>query len=354
MISYSANGRISGLWIAQRILSENLIGPGEGDLFFDGKRHGLKSLRFSEELRGDLEIMSDFRTIARNVLYLFYFAEEQSYLRVPLERQTEELREISGGEPLTGMSLLSLFCRGFLRVSAGREETVLYADRLLLSDLPDAGGLLGNLVRMLGMYSGEAGTRSIRIRPMGGADTEFLADGLSVSYGPEDEGAAVFSIDEDTAMNRQVRQTLTTLRQMMLDIDETIEDYREDGSRFALSFTEGRRYDAGFYSIAVPDGFSTGRDSDGESLVMWLPNPENPEEWEASLFCLRFVGVSEEPSSGTETRENTDGGILRIEAAVPLGTRTLHFSIRAVGVSEEHRKEAAEAARLLTDSVREP
>ncbi|MBR6322638.1 MAG: hypothetical protein IKR59_07195 [Lachnospiraceae bacterium] len=353
MISYSTNGRISGTWIAQRILSENLIGPGKGDLVFDGKRHGLKGLQFSEELKSDLEIMSDFRTIAHNVLYLFYFAEEQPYLRVPLERQTEELRAVSGNEPLTGMSLLSLFCRGLLRIGVGLEETVLYADRLLLSELPDAPGLLSNLVRTLNMYSGEAGTERIRIRPMGGIDTELLSDGLSISYVPEEESTASFSLDENTAMYRQVRETLTTLRQMMQDIDETIEDYREDGSRFSLSFEEGRRYDAGLYSIAVPDGFSTGCDADDTGLVMWLPNPENPDEWEASLFCLRALKVTEEASSETVTRENTDGGILRIETAVPVGEKTVRFSVRAVGVSEEHRKEAAEAVRLLTDSVRE-
>lgn len=59
----------------------------------------------------------------------------------------------------------------------------------------------------------------------------------------------------------------------------------------ALTFSEGKTAVFCGRTYPVPDGFESAED--GDTLVLFLPNPENPEEWEASatLLLLHHDGI---------------------------------------------------------------
>ena len=348
MISYGRNGRVSGVYLASRILSEKLICPDEEDLTFQDGRYSLRGLQFAAELRSDHEIMDDFRNIARNVLYLFSFCEEQPYLRVPLEQISDELLMETAGHDITGMRLLMFFVKGLIRIIDRPGETVLEAEWIVLSGIPEAEELLRNLVRVLYLFSGDTAPSRILIREKPEIGTEDLGRELSVSY---DLSAQLVS-EREQNIEKNVRSTLSALQKLMQDSDDISLDYRMDDSKFALRFEEGQRLSWGNYSVAVPDGFRTGEYKDGSSFVMWLPNKENPDEWEASLFSVR-PGETKEPEESGAFRESYAGGILNLDADASSDASGLSLNFRIVGVSENRIGEARAAARLILDTVHE-
>ncbi len=351
MISYAANGRISGVWMVRRMLSEKLIYASDADLQFRNGRHYLSGLQFSEDLRSDHEIMSDFRTIARNVLYLFYFAEEQRYLRVPAQKIAPEYRKERPTEPLTGIPLLMRFSTGEFRAFFDEDETVLYASPEFLTSVPNAAELLRDLVRTIYLYAGESGPQRILIRERREISTEMLASDLSISYLPSELAEETGLPDErDARLEENVASTLSRLQKMMQDIDDQSMDVESDFSRYELSFESGERFENDYYSIAVPDGFRTEKDLDGNDYVMWLPNPENPDEWEASLFSVRQKAGSGLSSDTLE--ESREGSILRFETGVPKA-EGLGLHIRMVGVTEETAEDAREAVKRLLSTLSE-
>ena len=353
MISYAANGRISGVWIVRRLLSQKLIFPKEEDISYENGRHSLKGLQFSPEIRGDHEIMSDFRRIAHNVLYLYYFVEEQSYLKAPPSRMGEPLKTKLKGENLTGITLLGMLTEGTLRIFFDDDETVLYADRDFLYSLSGSQEILRDFVRTIYMYAGESGPDRILIREKAEVSTEQLSDDLFISYGQEEPGDSFYGLKEEEQvlthgelkLDKNVASTLSALQKMMQDIDEASRDARDDSAKYDLSFTEDRRIDCRDCSVSVPDGFRFVQ-KDDEDFVMWLPNPGNPEEWEASLFTVRLQKKT--GAGGDANSPVLLNGVLFLEKTV---SEASVLSLRIAGVDKNSEEAAKNAAAELLSKV---
>ncbi len=364
MIATAENGRISGVFIVRRLLSQKLIYAGEQDIVWKSHCHTLRGLQFSPDLKSDLEIMEDFRKIAKNVLYLYYFAEGQQYLRVPAAEISSPYREALHSEDITGITLLRMITDGAVRIFFDDEETVLYADPEFLSAVPEGAELLRNLIRTICLFAGETAPKRILIQEKTDIDTRELSSGLSISYGadswdseaPGADLAYLYMADEElpldeAEMTKEQESTLIMLGRMMQDLDDESDRPKKDSSRFALSFDQGKRLECMDYSIAVPDSFLVSADNSGAVSRMWLPNPENPEEWEASLFSLRIDRKTADSADETPPREVLEGQVLRINRVFRAENDRLYVQCRMIGVTEENLSSAENAVEMLFRTV---
>ncbi len=365
MISYAANGRISGVWIVRRLLSQKLICAGERDITYDAGKRTIRGLQFSEELKSDLDIMEDFRTVARNVLTLYFFAEGQEYLRVPVADVAPSYHETLHFEDISGISLLQMVSDQHIRIWFDDEETEVYAERGFLMAVPDAEELLRDFVRMIFLFGSETGPSRILVREKQEIDTRELSPDLTISYGPDSlsmggsgsELAYLYIEDEDSPgdaeslVTEEVESTLLRLHQMMQDIDDASDSANQDSSRFGLSFDEGKSILFGDSYAAVPDGFLVSVDLSGKECRMWLPNPENPEEWEASLFSVQLSEDSESCGKEALSTESREGQSFRVERVVQNQDHGLHAVIRMIGVPDDVLEKARGAAETLLQNI---
>ena len=365
MISVRENGRISGPFIVRRLLSQRLIYAGPEDISWKAPRHTVRGLQFSPDLKSDLEILEDLRNAAKNVLYLYYFAEEQAYLNVPFGEAALPFRETLHGEDITGITLLQMISDGRIRVHFDDEETELYAEPEFLSAVPEARELLRNLIRTVYLFSGEPGPKRILVREKADADTRELSSGLSISYGADSwdsdiPGAGLaylYMADEELPSDEPVQMTgeqesaLQAFSQMMEELDEASRRTGENSARFELRFDERRSLEYGGCTVAVPDGFLISPEECGPSRIIWLPNQENPEEWEASLFCLRVERKPEAAAGEMPPLKMLDGQTLRMTRVFGSGEDRLVFECRMPGVTEENLASAENAAKTLFRTI---
>ena len=111
-----------GLWIVTRVMQKKHITLKENGLSFDGQKHDVTGVRFAPELKNDPEILETLRETARGYLKLYYFLEEDPALRFDSVEYTAEEND----PPVTGMTLLSLFETGQLRLKESGEGAVSY------------------------------------------------------------------------------------------------------------------------------------------------------------------------------------------------------------------------------------
>ncbi|MBO7364811.1 MAG: hypothetical protein J6Z23_08160 [Lachnospiraceae bacterium] len=81
-----------------------------------------------------------------------------------------------------------------------------------------------------------------------------------------------------------MKDTLTDIKDVLEDLELKAATLVEQ-TEAPVTFAEGRTYAFGGRTYPVPDGFSAAED--GGELVLFLPNPENPDEAEASATILR-------------------------------------------------------------------
>ncbi len=369
MMRTDSNGRISGLFLVDRVLGCGKVFPDPAALVFKDGHHELHGVSFSEDLKEDRGLVSHLKEITKDLICLFYEAEKEETL-------------LSGNE--TGMTFLSGFFSGKLRAQIREEENTDFftvsATVSMISEYPDAAKKLYALAEVICRFGRPEGRdyqisvvfsdqkpeaftddgiqeERMKTTNVGNATAcdqkadhgnrtageeatqerteetpaETTADkndrtnfietcaqnhhGFEMTYA-EDElpaGGGLRSSDiqlnmgikEDDAfvsfygflenekeaapaLHPEVVSTLTELSNLMDDIGRKAEKAQNTWDGMEVSFNEGQIFPINGYQIPVPDGFRAGNGSDGVDAVLWRPNPEDPEGWEASpvLFYI--------------------------------------------------------------------
>ena len=352
MIPHGTNGKLKGSWIVSELIGKKYISVPEDGLSFDGQRHRIGKVDFSEEVRKVPEIAQSFRECAEEFLRFHSFMEADSSLFVPAEQLGAALSERLYNEPLTGMSLLRLFAGNGLSLQEKEDFTELSVSAQIYDSLPDPEAYFYEAFSRICAYSGEdpellygGVTVGERFR------TEALGNDLSVTFGEEKDPETLEEMlfcseaelnaggktEREINIENNVRSTLSTLKQMMDDIDGGGEEHRNDLTSYTITFGENRQYRGDGYTVRIPDGFRLQEGAEDREFILWLPNRENPDEWEASLFMLYPDGYPEDGMAGDLPVITETGNGCTI--AVRSGDRIRKFTVRAVGTDAPETKE---------------
>ncbi|GEM_PF-5315493 len=361
-----------GLWIVTRVMQKKYITLRENGLSFDGKKHDVTGVRFSPELKNDAEIVSGLKEISRAYLRLYYFLEAMDELRFT--------GKDTGEKPVTGMTLLSLFEKGVLelRESGPRSWTMAY-DRSFTEMVPEPETVLLTLFQGILRFSGEE-PADYRLTPetQSGFRTEALSDDLSVTSCFEDEYAFDLTEDEsgiitdiyddgltvsfdpeekterELIVEKNMEDTLKRLSRMISDIDEGAGEVRSDESKYTLSFNDHMTAECSRFTALVPDGFRAETDAEDLYMILWLPNPDNPEEWEASVLVLTAESGENTGDSDTEgeiLHRTGNGGNLRFTCLKQATDGAVLFTAVMIGVEQDKQPEAESMIRRLLSGI---
>ena len=327
---YGKNGRIRGELIAGRLIGEGLLRFSGSDLTEKDGRNEIGSLSFGGNIFSDPEFSAVPEKAMEDFLFLFYYAEENPRLRLPLPSMTRTLRSYTDGHALSGMRLLRLFSDGSFTLSGRDGSIVLTVPQEFPSEDRDLQEILRELVRTIYRFSGDEGEiRTVRIE-----QRKEPADGTAVP------------VRED------VRGTLITLHEMMDELDRNFEKTGQDGERFRILFRKGCEKNFGRYRVSVPDGFTIREQADGRDFVLYYPNPENPEEWEASAFVLMPEDfLPGEAVSEPLIEEHYEDSACWFGAAVPVSGGVMRFRIYAAAAGAANHEDAYRAAEALIGGI---
>lgn len=363
-----------GLWIVTRVMQKKYITLKENGLSFDGQKHDVTGVRFAPELKNDPEILETLRETARGYLKLYYFLEEDPALRFDSVEYTAEEND----PPVTGMTLLSLFETGQLRLKENREgDWILIYDSGYTEKFPEPEKVVRRVFEDIVRFGGaDPEQYALTLMTRGGFRTEDLSDDLSVTSCYEDEEwyseweedtpeinlketdegelSVSFSDGEKTEreliVEKNMEDTLKRLSRMISDIDEGAGESGAGSSGYTLTYNDHGTVEGSRLTAAVPDGFRAETDTEDLLLILWLPNPDNPEIWEASGFALTAENaeIAGDSGAGGENLNRTaNGQNLRFECV----RGNVLFTVLMTHVEQGKQTEAEETVRRLLSGI---
>lgn len=383
-----------GLWIVTRVMQKKYITLKENGLSFDGKKHGVKGVRFSQELKQDPEIVSNLKEISRGYLRLYYFLEEDGGLSVSAEKAENPESaaaaesDIDGEntpEPLTGMSFLSLFEQDLLFLNkTGEKAYTLVYDSAFAGTLPDPETTLTRVFEDIVRFAeDDPAAYELTLESANGFRTEDLSDDLSVTScfdeeaymdlnwedipaeidlntESDDDGLLIaFEENEKTEreliVEKNMEDTLKRLSRMISDIDEGAGEVRSDSSRYTLTFNDHETAACSLFTAEIPDGFRAETDIEDLHMILWLPNPDNPEEWEASVAVLTAESIEntgDSDADGETLHCTASGQKLRFTCLKRTGAgETVRFTADMIGVETNKQPEAEAMIRRILSGI---
>lgn len=341
MIPHGVNGKISAFYLIQEILEKKLITFPENGLIVNEDHMEIRNVQFSAKIKENSELLPVFKEAVSDFLHLFQYVEADPELFVDPLDIPEELMEDLPCKRLSGMSWLLLFSKGLLHLEKLSEKAyILYADELLLEKLRFAESYLKELFITASEYADEAMEVSVLIVPKTGYKTERLFDSLSVTYkvesGTEKKIYAERSSEgkqyreSQYVLDKHVEKTLNTLSGMFSDLSLSKEEKALSVENLTLTYTGEEKVEIQGLSLEIPAGFRYKSGACPErDFVMWLPNEENEEEPEASVFLLKAEGDIPVNAFIEELKEGvlSNKGIYTDEIFVRIGGRIQQFSI---------------------------
>lgn len=319
MIPYGSNGKMKGAWIVTELITRRLIGVPEDGLAYDGRKHSVTRLEFSETVRDFADIRAVFSECAEQFLHFFSYLEQDVSLRLPAGTVPSGIFGRTE-EDFTGGCFTGLFAAGLLKLTENDNGMTLISENTAFEPYLEALGR--RIVSFSGddddavqigisvAYEDAESDREAEETDEGGAD-----DTLAVSYAAEPAdrqmaylcGLSAEEIDRLVGttetddrighIRSNVRSTLCTLKQMMDDIDDEGSAKRSGLEHYTPGFEEHRLLKKEGYTVRIPDEFTLTENTDGCEFILWLPNIDNPDEWEASLFSLCPEGKTAERQS---------------------------------------------------------
>ncbi len=328
MIPYGRNGRVSGLYLAEKLLQDRRVPLSGDDLVTTEKGNELKRLPRAAEATGvrDPEADEALPYLTDQLLLLLYFAEEDPALviRMTAEKDAAEYAgtEENGKDAVCrGMRCLIFLADGTLQFTpvSGR-LFVRMSDRL--SRTEGAEDFVRALIACLSRFADEEMPETVF---MAGKQPEPVSQEAAAEQRPE--------------LPPSRRETLDSLNRLFGSLNERTEEAHENASE-ALRFTEGRRFTGPDYSFRIPDGFTLVEHADGYPFILWKPNPENPGEWEASsLLLMPADTVRAEKTAKKQLFFREDGSSAVFLFELPSGTRIRRFRLEIRAYTAE-KKEA--------------
>ena len=212
-------------------IASGLVSFPNDDLVLENGRHVIRGLTLSPEIQNDEARMEAFRADLFELLELMVFTGADPRLSIPRARIQGKLWPYLRNEDADGISLLLLFSADLLYFSRkDQEETDLYAEKLLLSGLPNAESVLKALAEDIVTY-GDGEPARVRIIPFTRSRTEEVPGGLFVTYYLDDEFESRFGTDAPSVLvDRKLREgnaernrqnTLSMLRDMLKKMEKT-------------------------------------------------------------------------------------------------------------------------------------
>lgn len=297
-MKYGRNGKISSRWMLTRLAGDGLLFFAPSNTVYRSGRHEITGLSFSAEVKRDAAICADLKTIVEEFMYFAYDVENTETLRTDIREIPGEAWRLLGYEDLTGLSYFRLLREKKICLSFPDEETVIVeADETLCGLIPDFFGRLEKFLHVCFAYSGDDCDFRMLVNRHEIRCTETVTDDLRVTYlsedylderfSPKGAGTAADAASEkELAPRRQVTETLIGLRSMMDELSDRKTGLIESVLSKGLSYSAGRTALFGRYAAEIPDGFRYSLPEAERPFIMWLPNEDNPDEWEASVLSV--------------------------------------------------------------------
>ncbi len=367
MIEYGKNGHAGGLFLIRALLGKGLLMPSDQQIAYRAGSHVLTGLTFSPQIRKNRELSRVLPRLSEDLARLFFYVEKREDLKVPRYLISDELGALLWQEDLTGMTFLNLFARGAmaLRVRDGKYRVV--ADPLILQGVQGSRERIRALLEAAAEFSGDpAPDPEIVPGKLLLKHTERIGEGMVLSFTERPEGADDLweeflstgtpapGLWTDDPRGETVRENaedaLTRISTMMTALDDSNDAVRADLGRLELCYGEGRTVGRNTYTAEIPDGFLYAETDGG--LLLWLPNPENPGEAEASYFTVTVEDAETSAALPDRIRYESTlvSGHLKAEAFVRTEGGACRIQIDMKGV--ESREEGDRFIRDILAHIR--
>ena len=359
MISRGRNDRIKGIWLIKNLIEPGFVTVPDEKYVWDGMRHHITDLRFSPEMRDEREILDSLPSLVEEYIRFYDYMEDNEKLRV--------------SETISAGTVLQAFRDGCLMIRGDEDEGItIYGEQAYLDTLPDYDWFLREFAYTMAAYSDEWNGRaeiSVTVSVKETYKTEEIEESLSVTYGFDPELEELLSRTDlseeelNLAANRlpeserpmpisaEVSETLSKLSEMMKDIDLNASAPLPEEC-YEIDFIDQEVCERPGYMMLVPDGFVLRENVDGHGFVMWRPNEENPEAYEASKIYVEEEAFTE--VSGEDERkisERTEGKDMIFDAVIPLDKGTLTLRMFFIGAGSGREDAARESASAIMGAV---
>ena len=341
MIPRGKDGRVSGLYLAEALVGTGIAALSE-DCFRKTEEGNelLKIPTLEKEAIQDPEIREALPELTESLVYLLYFAENDPALSFSLSG--EDPAETK--ESWTGMRTFLLLREGRFSLKRGETEVLVFLSDEMKAE-PGAEDFAEAFVDCLLRFSREEKL------PLIFEGEEEPEPELQEPAAPEPELPEPEAPEPSFQIPAGTRETLTELDEMFTVLEEKSAD-AEEKSYQPFSYEKGQWIEGPGYRLPVPDDCACSLQEESHEFILWRPNEENPEEWEASPLVL--IPGDRFPKNETDTErlfflEDASYAVLLYEK--PLDTAVQRFVLEFRAYAPDKKEDYIRTAVRLFAAI---